>query len=121
MLGEHIEKNVPDCTVRFVIKDKCEWPAFIDSVCRTYGFEEKKCPIVYTLEGDLIGDGNNFIDHIKDRYKINIQMNKDELKNRTKLNVEKVSERIRKMTTGDTLGENIETYLQKKPKKNVAK
>ena len=39
------------------------------------------------------------------------ELNKDELKNRTKLNVEKVSERIRKMTTGDTLGENIETYL----------
>lgn len=48
-------------------------------------------------------------------------MNKEELKCRTKLNVEKVTERIRKMTTGETMGEKIETYLQKKPKKNVAK
>ena len=44
ILGEHIEKNVPDCSVKFVIKDKCEWATFIDSVCRTYGFDEKKCP-----------------------------------------------------------------------------
>ena len=72
ILGEHIEKNVPDCTVRFVIKDKCEWATFIDSVCRTYGFKEKKCPIVYTLEGDEIGDGNAFIEEIKKIYGINI-------------------------------------------------
>ena len=50
-----------------MIKDKCEWATFIDSVCRTYGFEEKKCPIVYTIEGVLIGDGNAFIEHIKDK------------------------------------------------------
>tara|TARA_B110000285_G_C15094788_1_gene601274 strand:+ start:106 stop:381 length:276 start_codon:yes stop_codon:yes gene_type:complete len=72
ILGEHIEKNVPDCSVKFVIKDKCEWATFIDSVCRTYGFDEKKCPIVYTLEGVLIGDGNAFIEEIKNKYKINV-------------------------------------------------
>jgi hypothetical protein len=112
---------VPDIHVRFVIKDKCEWPEFIDSVCRTYGFSEKKCPIVYTLEGVYIGDGNNFIDHIKEKYKINVQMQKEELKARTKLNQEQVSEKMRLKHTGETLGEKIETYLQKKPKKNVAK
>jgi hypothetical protein len=38
-------------------------------------------------------------------------MNKEELKCRTKLNVEKVTERMRKLNSGETLGEKIETYL----------
>lgn len=48
-------------------------------------------------------------------------MNKEELKCRTKLNVEKVQDRMRIKNAGKTLGEKIEEYIQKKPKKNVAK
>ena len=40
---------------------------------------------------------------------------------RTKLNVEKVQDRMRIKNAGKTLGEKIEEYIQKKPKKNVAK
>jgi hypothetical protein len=73
ILGEFVSKNCPDVDVQFVIKDKSEWRPFMTSVCKCYGFDDYKlCPIVYSLEGELIGDGKAFIDHIKARYDIEL-------------------------------------------------
>jgi hypothetical protein len=63
IVGEYMTKNTPDVKVKYVIKDSSEWKEFADSVCRSYGFEKKSCPLVYTLEGTLIGDGSDFITH----------------------------------------------------------
>ena len=87
MLGEFLEKNCPDVSVKIVIKHTSEWTEFIDSVsqvslhhqqevtvfnctqtCRSFGFYERTCSIVFTIEGDLIGDGANFVEHVRDRY-----------------------------------------------------
>jgi len=68
MLGEFLEENCPDVSVKFVIKHEKEWHDFIDSTCRSFGFYEKTCPIVYTIEGTLIGDGANFVEHVRERY-----------------------------------------------------
>lgn len=51
-----------------MIKDAAEWPEFIDSVTGCYGFETKPCPIIYTIEGKLIGDQKDFLKHCKDCY-----------------------------------------------------
>ena len=112
--------------VQFTIKDKTEWKPFITSICKCYGFDDYKlCPIVYTLEGELVGDGNAFIEHIKERYDINLTLTKEQLKARSKLNVDVTDDRIRKRDDGDTLGEKIEKYLQKdfksKERRNVVK
>ena len=37
-------------------------------MCRSYGFYERTCPFVYTLEGEMIGDGADFIEHVRQNY-----------------------------------------------------
>jgi len=68
ILGEYLNKNAPDVSVQFVIKDSSEWKEFLNSVCRSYGLEKKSCPIIYTLEGSLIGSGADFVEHVRERY-----------------------------------------------------
>ena len=118
ILGEFVEINAPDIQIKTIVKDKSEWAEFQDSVCRTYGFEKKCCPLVYTLEGTLIGDGAEFITHIKEKYGIALTITKESLKQRQKLNIVETEERMRKLA-GQTLGEKILAEVGKKPKKNV--
>ena len=79
--------NTPDVQVKYVIKDNSEWKEFVDSVCRSYGFEKKSCPLVYTLEGTLIGDGSDFITHCHELFDKTVTVTKEQQKNRQKLNV----------------------------------
>ena len=92
----------------------------MDSVCRSYGFDKKSCPIIYTLEGTLIGDGRGFIEHCRERYGKSLTVTKESQKNRTKLNVEENEERMRKNKEGETLGEKIENHLNSLKKKEVS-
>jgi len=105
--------------VKTIIKDKTEWDEFIDSVCRSYGFDRQTCPIVYTLEGHLIGDGNDFVEYMKDKYGIKVDLTKESIKARQRLNVQETEDRMRRLQ-GLTLGEKIQAFLAKKAKKNVA-
>ena len=107
ILGEFLNKNAPDVSVQFVIKDSSEWKDFLNSVCRSYGFEKKSCPIIYTLEGALIGSGSDFAEHVRERFDKQITISKDQQKGWTKLNVLENDERMRKKNVGDTLGEQI--------------
>jgi len=78
--------NSPDVTVQVVIKDESEWKEFIDSVCRSYGFDKKAGAniLIYTLEGLLIGDQRDFSDHIKERYEKTLSIPKEKSKARAK-------------------------------------
>jgi len=87
MLGEFLEKNCPDVSVKIVIKHTTDWTEFIESTCRSFGFYERTCPIVFTIEGDLIGDGANFVEHVRDRYGKVLGMTKESQKRRTNENV----------------------------------
>lgn len=99
--------------MKFIVKDNTEWNDFIDSVCRSYGFDKKTCPIVYTLEGKLIGDGRAFIEHVREKFDVTQTITKDAQKNRTQLNIKENDERIRKNKDGENLQEKIENHLQK--------
>ena len=65
MIGEYLQANAPDLHVSYIIKDSAEWPEFVDSLARTYGFDKITCPLIYTIEGTLIGDGGQFVEHIR--------------------------------------------------------
>lgn len=54
------KKGVCDLTVTFMCVGI--------QVCRSYGFYERYCPFIYTLEGEPIGDGADFIEHVRNRY-----------------------------------------------------
>jgi len=77
LLGEYLSSNTPDVEVKYIVKDNSEWPLFVDSVCRSYGFDKKTCPIVYTLEGKLIGDGRAFIEHVREKFDVSQSITKD--------------------------------------------
>ena len=88
-------------------------------MCRSYGFEEKTCPIIYTLEGTLIGDGRAFVDHVKKRFNKQIPFTKEITRARAKLNTDENEDRMKKNRDGETLSERVKNYLDKIRKKNV--
>ncbi|EGR30878.1 hypothetical protein IMG5_121760 [Ichthyophthirius multifiliis] len=45
---------------RIIIKDESEWKNYINEICRIYGFKKKLNPIIFTLDGYLIGSLENF-------------------------------------------------------------
>jgi cell shape-determining protein MreC len=92
----------------------------VDSTCRTYGFSKKTCPLVYTIEGTLIGDGRAFVDHVRERYAKILTITKDNQKNRVKINVDENEERMRKKKDGDTLGVKIQNLFERMKKKDVS-
>lgn len=55
-LANTIRMFYPDISFKIVLKDISEWEQYIDEVCRIYGFKSKSNPIVYTMDGKLIGD-----------------------------------------------------------------
>ena len=82
-LGDFLEKNCPGVSVKLVIKHKSEWSEFLDATCRSYGFSKRSCPLIYTIEGTLIGDAQKFVEHVKEKYARAIALTKDMQKRRT--------------------------------------
>ena len=35
---------------------------------RSYGFYHKSVPLIFAIEGELIGDGAEFVEHVRERY-----------------------------------------------------
>ena len=107
-MGEFLEKNCPSVSVKYVIKHKSEWAEFLDAVslnycniafqtCRSYGFAKRSCPLIYTIEGTLVGDAQAFIDHAREKYSRSIQLTKDTQKRRTQQNIKMINEYMRKV------------------------
>ena len=75
-------------------------------------------PICYTLEGDFIGDGADFLEHIRKRYNKSDNYSSELTRNRTKMNEEENEDRMRKMTDVEPLGTKINNFLEKAKQKN---
>lgn len=118
-MGEYISANTPDVCVKTVIKSEEEWAEFEDKVCRYYGFDRRTCPLIYTLEGTLIGDGPKFIEHCREEYGKSMTITKESLNQRQELNIKETEERIRAATKGDTLSQKIFKQMDKLSKRDV--
>ena len=116
-IGEYLEQNCHNVSVKTVIRDREEWKQYLDSCVKSYGFKKRSCPIVYTIEGTLIGDCGQFIQHVKERYLRQVAVTKDNLKQRTFDNVVTIEDIMRKKHKGATLGEEIIEHLEKVKKK----
>jgi hypothetical protein len=81
-------------------------------VCRSFGFYENCCPLVYTIEGTLIGDGASFVEHVRERYGKVLGVTKEIQKKRTQENITTINDEMRKKKDGLTLGEKIELALE---------
>ena len=55
-LANIIRSFYHDISFKIVLKDPSEWDLYIDEICRIYGFKIKSNPIIFTIDGKLIGD-----------------------------------------------------------------
>ncbi|CAK83044.1 unnamed protein product (macronuclear) [Paramecium tetraurelia] len=53
-----IRQYYPEISFKIVLKDLTQWEQYADEICRIYGFKQKSNPIIYTMDGCLIGDRN---------------------------------------------------------------
>ena len=89
-------------------------------MCRSYGFYERSCPFIYTLEGESIGDGSDFVEHVRTRYcRANVNIEQETVKKRTQENIRMIEEQMRKIREGMTLQEKIAEHQEKVLNTNV--
>ena len=72
--------------------------------CRSYGFYEKTCPLVYTIEGRLVGDGASFVEEVREKFGKVLGMTKETQKKRTHENMTLINEEMRKKQEGVGVG-----------------
>lgn len=119
-MSEFLVSNCPDVCVKTVIKDVSEWDDFIDSLCRSYGFQNSYHPLIYLLEGKLIGGLPEFKDHVKEKYdNKRLQITNEAKKARQAIIENENKEKMRKKNDGDTLCEKIDDSISKVLKKPV--
>ena len=68
--------------------------------------------MIYTIEGTLIGDAQNFVEHVRQKYQRAIALTKDTQKRRTMENIKMINDYMRKKQEGLNMNEQIEQHLQ---------
>ena len=86
---------------------------------RSYGFYQKSVPLIFTIEGDLIGDGAEFVEHVRENYNKVIGMTKENQKGRLEENKNMIADEHRKKTLGFTLKEKIDKHLETIKKRDI--
>ena len=75
---------------------------------------------MFTLEGEPIGDGADFVEHVRQRYcRAAVTMTKESQDTRARDNLEKIEELMRRRKHGLTLAEKIDKHLEKIKKKDM--
>ena len=77
MLAEYLKANCPGFNYEVIMKIKNEWPPFVAALTRSYGFNKICCPIVFTVEGTLIGDTQDFHMYAKTQYNKSYTVSKE--------------------------------------------
>ena len=121
VLAEFLAKNLPNFKYSVIKKHKNEWDAFLSNLVETYGFNKKWCPIVFTLEGQLIGDVSEFYDYSQAKFGKVYRVSKDTLNLRAKNNARMVNEEVRRRDKGPNIIEKIQKSLRKAKKKHLVK
>lgn len=67
--------------------------------------------MIYTIEGTLIGDAQNFVEHVRQKYQRAIALTKDSQKRRTMQNIKMINDKMRKKEEGLNMNEKIEEQL----------
>ena len=113
VLASYLAKNLPDLKYSIISKHKNEWDDFLKSLKDSYGFKRKCCPIVFTVEGELIGDVGDFYDYAQNRYGKVYRVSKDTLNLMAKNNARAINEEVRKRDKGPSMIEKIQKTLLK--------
>ncbi|KAL4481467.1 hypothetical protein ABPG74_007556 [Tetrahymena malaccensis] len=115
-IANEIKKFYKNIDFRIIIKHPKEWEEYIHEICRTYGFKRKINPIIFTLDGKLIGG----IDQFKEMAEYKFGIDTTSLKSviTTKINMNQVEKEVaakKKLKKGKrTLQEKIQDSLKQK-------
>ena len=73
--------------------------------------------MIFTIEGELIGAGDEFVEHVRERYNKVLGMTKEQQKGRLDENKRNMMDEYRRKYEGLTLKEKVDNhmeYIQKK-------
>lgn len=76
-LGKKLEASTPNTNVHIIAKHSTEWDEFLKRLCSSYGFKEASNPIVFTVDGKLIGDKQSFREHVLSTYSVRGELDKN--------------------------------------------
>lgn len=119
VLAEFLAQNLPNFKYTVIKKHKNEWDDFLVSLTESYGFKRKCCPIVFTVEGELIGDSTEFYDYAQNKYGKVYRVSKDTLDLRARNNAKAINEEVRRRDKGPNIVEKIQKCLRKAKKKQL--
>lgn len=100
-------------------KHKNEWDDFLTSLTESYGFSRKCCPIIFTVEGELIGDTREFYDYCQNKYGKIVRVGNEVTEPRAKANAQETKELVRRRDMGPNLIEKIQRVLRKAKNKKL--
>lgn len=76
-LGKKLEASTPSTCVHVIAKHSSEWNEFLKKICNSYGFKESSSPIIFTVDGQLIGDKQAFKEHVLQLYSVRGELDKN--------------------------------------------
>lgn len=76
-LGSKLVASTPSTSIHIIAKHHTEWDEFLKKTCSGYGFKEPSNPIIFTVEGKLIGDKSSFKQHVLESYSVRGELDKN--------------------------------------------
>ena len=76
-LGKKLQASTPGTSIHVIAKHSTEWDEFLKKICSGYGFKESSNPIIFTVEGKLIGDKHTFKEHVLQAYSVRGELDKN--------------------------------------------
>ena len=121
MMGEALMAGMRDVKVFKVAYHPSEWNDFLNSVCYNFGFYLQSDPIIFTVEGMLVGNENDFQQLIENQYKIIYNDNLDSIEKRTSEMANESELLHKRKIEGIELDEKIAVFLEDAVKKGMQK
>lgn len=76
-LGKKLGASTPSTNIHVIAKHSSEWDEFLRKICNSYGFKEPSSPIIFTVDGKLIGDKQAFKEHVLQFYLVRAELDKN--------------------------------------------
>ncbi|OMJ83869.1 hypothetical protein SteCoe_15095 [Stentor coeruleus] len=111
-LGKKLEASTPSTCVHVIAKHSSEWNEFLKKICNSYGFKEPSSPIIFTVDGQLIGDKQAFKEHVLQLYSVRGELDKNLrglISDYDRMNLENY--RL-KQAEGPTIEEKVKTRIK---------
>ena len=111
-LGKKLVASTPSCHVHIIAKHSTEWDDFLKRTCSGYGFKEASSPIVFTVDGKLIGDKHAFKEHVLQTYSVRGELDKNMRTLVSEFDKASLENHRQKLADGPSVLETVREKLQ---------